>query len=107
MPERSDKPPRFGQDPAPPRPNGPNLDPLLLHRHRRSLTVACKPCNERWTFMMTDLMKFFGPEYKMMYLRYDMIICAKHLGLRECMVRYVNEEGVDPPAEATEGEASE
>jgi hypothetical protein len=103
MPERSDKPPRYGQQLAPPRPNKPHLDPLMMIRHLRTLTVECKQCNERWTFMMTDLMKFFGPEYKIYYLRYDMIICPKRLDVKECMVRYVNEEGVDTRVDEKDG----
>jgi hypothetical protein len=90
VPEGYDKP-KFGQPPKPPRPNGPNLDPLSFLRHRKSLTVECAPCNLEWEFLMADLMKFFGPEYRVAYLRYDMIICPKRKNYKECMVRYKND----------------
>jgi hypothetical protein len=53
-----------------------------------SIVVACDECILRREFQTAELLAIYGPDYRMVYLRYDIAECPARKSFTECEVRY-------------------
>jgi hypothetical protein len=53
-----------------------------------TIQINCAQCNLRRQFQTSELLALYGPEYRMLYLRYELANCPAGGGFKECAVRY-------------------
>jgi hypothetical protein len=58
----------------------------------RNLVITCAECNLRREFAVRELLALYGADYRMVYLRYEIVGCPAGKQFKDCGVRYVNSE---------------
>src|SRR4051794_22302321 len=53
-----------------------------------TLTIECEQCSLRREFQTNELLAFYGAEYRMVFLRYDLAACPAGKRHKDCGVRY-------------------
>jgi hypothetical protein len=61
---------------------------LLGEYQAATVVVGCDECQLRREFQTADLLNLYGPEYRMVYLRYDIADCPAAKTFSQCGVRY-------------------
>jgi hypothetical protein len=70
------------------RPSSPKHKFDTLGSTSRVIDIMCAECGIRRRFDADELRRVYGPDYRMIYLRYDLAACPKQRSFRDCAVRY-------------------
>ena len=60
----------------------------LVEHSGATVVIVCKQCSLRREFAIRELIALYGPDYRMVHLRYDLAECPAGKGYKDCGVLY-------------------